>query len=442
MGGLGAWYERVVSDERTAGQVQRRNLADEASRSLFVLPALIVLASAVLGEVLAEIDDRLDPGDLPGFLETTQDSARAILGAIAGGTITAAAVVLSFTLVAVQLASSQYSPRTLGRFLGDRFQQVVMGIVFGTFTYCIVVLREIEDVGPRAELAGPQLATSGAVVFSVAALLAVLASIDHTARSLQVESIAERVSRVAITIARDEYPLLAGPADPPDPLPEIPVDALEVPAHSTGWVQQFPLRAAIGCLPPGTTAIRHVVAGGHVAEGDPLATVWPVPPRPAEVIRALQATCDLGSTRTMQDDVGFGITQMVDIAARALSPAVNDPYTAQEIILRQTPLLAELVTRDLTLHPVTDGDRTVHPAPGWDTDAFLDLAVGSLRWHAREQPWVLITLIEQLRDLRAVAVDPAPVERQAADLLGELHRLAPVDVERVRAAARAAGWEA
>jgi len=432
----------VVSDERTAGQVRRRNLADEASRSLFVLPALIVVASTALGEVLAEVDDRIDPGELPGFLETTQDSARAMLGAIAGGTITAAAVVLSFTLVAVQLASSQYSPRTLGRFLGDRFQQVVMGIVFGTFTYCIVVLRELEDVGPRAVQPGPQVATSGAVIFAIAALLAVLASIDHTARSLQVESIAERVSQAAVAIAREEYPLLDGPAAPPDPLPEIPANALVVPAHRTGWVQQFPLRAAVECLPPGTTAIRHVVAGGHVAEGDPLATVWPVPERPAEVIRALQDTCDLGSTRTMQDDVGFGITQLVDIAARALSPAVNDPYTAQEIIQRQTPLLRELMTRDLTLHPVTDGDRAVHPEPGWDADAFLDLAVGSLRWHAREQPWVLITLVEQLRDLRDVAVDREPVERQARDLLGELHRLAPTDVERVRAAARTCGWDA
>jgi len=432
----------VVSDERTAGQVRRRHLADEAGRSLFVLPALIVLASAALGEAVAQIDDQLDPGQLPGFLETTQDSARAILAAIAGGTITAAAVVLSFTLVAVQLASSQYSPRTLGRFRGDRFQQVVMGVVFGTFTYCIVVLREIEDVGPRAELPGPQLATTGAVLFSLAALLAVLASIDHTARSLQVESIAERVSHAAIAIARDEYPLLDGPADPPAPLPAIPADALVAPAHRTGWVQQFPLRAALDCLPPGTTAIRHVGAGDHVADGDPLATVWPMPARPAEVIRALQDTCDLGSTRTMQDDVGFGVTQLVDIAARALSPAINDPYTAREIILRQTPLLAELVTRDLTLRPVTDGDRTVHPEQEWDVDAFLDLAVGSLRWHAREQPWVLMTLITQLGALRAVAVDPQPIERQAAELLGELQRLAPPDAERVRAAARAAGWEA
>ncbi len=169
-----------------------------------------------------------------------------------------------------------------------------------------------------------------------------------------------------------------------------------------------------------------------MVEGQPLATVWPVPTRPAEVIAALQDAADLGSTRTMQDDVGFGVTQLVDIAARALSPAINDPYTAREIILRLTPLLTELVTRDLTSRPVIDGDRVVHPAPGWDLDDFLDLAVGSLRWHAREQPWVLMTLIEQLGALREVAVEPTPVAHQAADLLGELHRLAPVDAERVR----------
>ena len=431
-----------MSDERTAGQVRRRNLADEARRSLFVLPALIVLGSTVLGELLAEVDDRIDPGELPGFLETTQDSARAILGAIAGGTITAAAVVLSFTLVAVQLASSQYSPRTLGRFLGDRFQQVVMGIVFGTFTYCIVVLREIEDVGPRAELPGPQLATTGAVIFAVAALLAVLASIDHTARSLQVESIAERVSRAAITIARDEYPLVDGPPEPPTPLPEIPDDSLVVPAHRTGWVQQFPLRAAVSGLPPGTTGDpsrgRRRPCGRRRPPGHGLAdagTTGRGHPGAAGHLRPRIDAHHAGRRRLRDHPAGRH-------RRPGPVPAVNDPYTAQEIILRQTPLLAELVTRDLTLRPVTDGDRTIHPEPGWTAGAFLDLAVGSLRWHAREQPWVLITLIEQLGAVRAVAVDKGPVEAEAAVLLDELQRLAPADAEAVRAAARAAGWEA
>lgn len=434
-----------MSNVTSAAGLRRRHLADEASRSLFVLPALIVLASAVVGEVLSEIDDRLEPGDLPGFLESTQESARTILGAIAGGTITAAAVVLSFTLVAVQLASSQYSPRTLGRFLADRFQQVVMGVVFGTFTYSIVVLRELEDVGPRAELPAPQLAAFGAIIFAIAALLAVLGSIDHTARSLQVESISERVASQSVAIAREEYPLPDGPTPPPpEPPPTPPADALVVRAPITGWVQQFVPAAVASCLPPGSTAVLQVAPGAHVTVDDPVMVVWP-PPGP-KVAEALRSVIDLGPTRTMQDDVGFGIQQLVDIAARALSPAINDPYTAEEVVIRLVPVLTELAVRDLHPRPLVRDDRRVVPAPAWDFDRHLDLAVGSLRWHAREQPWTLATIVTQLGRLRDEAlerradVDLGPVEYQARVLLDELGRLAPPDAERVREAARAAGW--
>ncbi len=435
-----------MSNVTSAAGLRRRHLADEASRSLFVLPAVIVLASAVVGEVLSEIDDRLEPGDLPGFLESTQESARTILGAIAGGTITAAAVVLSFTLVAVQLASSQYSPRTLGRFLADRFQQVVMGVVFGTFTYSIVVLRELEDVGPRAELPAPQLAAFGAIIFAIAALLAVLGSIDHTARSLQVESISERVATQSVAIAREEYPLPEVQPPPPEPPPTPPADALVVRAPITGWVQQFVPAAVASCLPPGTTAVLKVAPGAHVTVDDPVLVVWPAPD--AKVADALRSVIDLGPTRTMQDDVGFGIQQLVDIAARALSPAVNDPYTAEEVVIRMVPVLTELAVRDLTPRPLVVDDRRVLPAPAWDFDRHLDLAVGSLRWHAREQPWTLAVIVTQLGRLRDEAlerradVDLGPVEHQARVLLEELHRLAPPDAERVREAARAAGWAA
>ena len=429
-----------MADERTVGQVRRRHFADEAKTSLFVLPAVMVLLAALAAEALAALDDRIEPGSLPGFLETTEDSARSILAAIAGGTITAAAVVLSFTLVAVQLASSQYSPRTLGRFLADRFQQVVMGVVFGTFTFSIVVLREIGRAGVDAEEPTPQLATTGAVVLAVAALLAVLASIDHTARSLQVESIAERVSQLSIQIARQRHPPLDDERPPPEPVPDRPDDALVVTAQQTGWVQQLSLEAVARSVPEGTTAVLAVTVGDHVAEGDPVAHLWPSTPDPEKAAHILDEVVDLGSTRTMQDDVAFGIIQLVDIAARALSPAINDPYTAQEIVLRLGPILRELLTRDLVERPVHHGGRHVYPAPSWGVDAHLDLAVGSLRWHAREQPRVLNTLIEQLGRLRTVAVDPAPVERQARILLSELHRLAPADAAGVRRTAAAAGW--
>lgn len=434
-----------MATARTARRLWVRNLADEARRSLFVLPAVMVASAAVVGELLAQFDDSLEPGQLPGWLESSEENARAILAAIAGGTITAATVVLSFTLVAVQLASSQYSPRVLGRFLADRFQQVVMGIVFGTFIFSVVVLRELEaTVGPPEPL--PQLATAVAVLLAVASLLAVLASIDHTARSLQVEAIAERVSGAAVGIARERFPECDRPSPPPA-RPDRPDDVLAVEATSTGWVQQLADHAMLSALPPGATAELLVSVGDPVLEGTPFAYVWPVPDDPGMVEKAFQLAADVGPTRTMLDDVGFGVTQLVDIAARALSPAINDPYTAEEIVLRITPLLVELGTRDLTAPEIRDDDRLLVPAPHTTFADHLELAFGSIRWHAREQPRVLATLVRQLAQVRdevarrSPGMDLDPLTSQTATLLDELHRLAPPDAERVRRAAREAGWD-
>jgi len=240
-----------------------------------------------------------------------------------------------------------------------------------------------------------------------------------------VESIAERVSQAAIAIARDEYPLLDGVAAPPHPLPEIPADALVVPAHRTGWVQQFPLRAAAGCLPPGSTAIRHVVAGGHVAVGAPLATVWPAPARPAEVIRALQDRCDLGSTRTMQDDVGFGVTQMVDIAARALSPAINDTYTGLTCVDWLGDALVKLGSEPAdTGGWSNDANQVRLVVPALHFDRLLKGAFDLIRQAGADSPAVLIRILDAIGTMAPMA---RPEHRDAlrshADLVIETARV-------------------
>ncbi|MEZ5225675.1 MAG: DUF2254 family protein [Acidimicrobiales bacterium] len=121
-----------------------------------------------------------------GFRSRSTHRGR-ILSAIAGGTITAASIVFSLTLVAVQLAASRFSPRVLRDFLGDRFQQLVMGTVIGTFSYSLLVLREVRSAPEGVERAFlPQVSVALAVVLAVVSLVAILGSIDHTAKGLRV----------------------------------------------------------------------------------------------------------------------------------------------------------------------------------------------------------------------------------------------------------------
>lgn len=119
-------------------------LRNRLAQSLFFVPFLLLAASILLAQITVQIDQSMAEDVLPNWFEVTVQSSRSILSTIAGGTITAASIVFSLTLVAVQLAASQFSPRVRG-FLGDRFQQLVMGTVVGTFSYSLMVLREVRS---------------------------------------------------------------------------------------------------------------------------------------------------------------------------------------------------------------------------------------------------------------------------------------------------------
>lgn len=138
--------------------VRLQQISDPLLNRLFAIPLMLVFAGIGLSLGTLAIDQRLDGAWLPRTLQTTVDSARAVLSTIAGGLITSVTLLLSLMLVAVQLASSQFSPRTLRSWLGDRAQQVTTGGVLATAVYCLMVLRATRRLsggaGDRTRAAG------------------------------------------------------------------------------------------------------------------------------------------------------------------------------------------------------------------------------------------------------------------------------------------------
>ena len=134
---------------------QRTRVRFERARaSLFFVPAIFVVAAAAAAAAMLQIDLYLLTSGvhLPAVLQTTPDSARSLLGTVASATITVAGVVFAITLVSIQLAASQFSPRVIPGFLRDSRQQRVMGLAVGTFAYCLIVLRAIK--GPTETMLG------------------------------------------------------------------------------------------------------------------------------------------------------------------------------------------------------------------------------------------------------------------------------------------------
>ncbi|HVM11573.1 MAG TPA: DUF2254 domain-containing protein [Actinomycetota bacterium] len=423
-------------------------LLERFRSSLFFKPALYVLGALVVAHGMLFADSVVNGEALPAYLRSTVDSARAMLSTIAGAIITVAAVVFSITVVSVQLASSQFSPRILRGFLRDRKNQAVLGFVMGTFTYCLLILRAVRSPGENGEEAViPNLSVAVGLLLAVLTALAILAFIDHSARSMQVGELINRIADEAIEQIR-RLPRTEGPPEPEPP--EESEEGTPIPARQRGWIQQVDSGRVLASLQPGAT-FRQVVRTGHfVSEGTPLGFVSPAPADVDELAEALDEHFQYGPERTMQEDIEFGMRQIVDVALRALSPGVNDPTSAYEVIVHLNAMLIELFQRDLPprVVPGEEGRRILrlneltHPE-------LLGRAFDQIRIIGARQPAVAIMLLRSLGVLRS-EIERAelehrlpPVDEQARLVLEVCRRADPLpeDMQRVEAAAASGGFE-
>lgn len=460
-----------------AESLRLRRWVERFRQSLFFLPALFVLASLILATGIVSVDRRLSAGLLPEFFVTTVDNARSILSTVAGGTIAAASVVFSLTLIAVQLASSQFSPRVIGGFLSDRFQQVVMGLVVGTFAYCLLVLRSVRaplDTETGAPFL-PQMSVLLAIILGVASLLAVLASIDHTAKVLRVGALLNRTTADTLATITRRYPELDAEGDAGSDgdavnggalavnLPGVtvaplgssrtdpaapPADALTVTAAAAGWVTQISVDGLAEAIPDDSTLLLETAVGTYLIPSAPFARVWPVADEERDrVISGARAAVEISQRRTMQQDVAFGVMQLVDVGLRALSPGINDPNTASEAVVRLGTVLGALMTRDLTPQVFASDSRTVMHVGELTHSDYIDAAIEPLRRYARTEPRVLETIVRTLAMVRATvdatghtSADLSGIDDQLQAIASELDALeTPADRRRVVEALRDVG---
>ncbi len=405
-----------------------------------------VVAAIVAGFAGLALDRHLDQhADLPLGLTSTVDSARAVLSTIAGATITFAGIAFSVSLLIIQLASSQYSPRVVHTLFRDPFNRRVMGLVVGTFTYCVVVLQSVRSpLEQGGQPVIPNLSVAVAVLLGIATILAIVAFINHSAHTMDVSEILERVRREAIDHIRREWSP-AEPGPPPQLDGQVPGEpGIEITFDNSGWVQQIDIDALLDCVPAGTQLRLETYPGRYAIEGTPLAALWPRPPEPADVKRAVRAAVAVGTTRTMQQDVSYGLRQLADVALKALSPGINDPTTAQDAIFHSAAVLAELLQRDPppAVREGTHGARVIL-AEQPTHDDLVRLAFDETRHAAATQPTVCIYLLEALHllyetlrsaglpDRGAALVEQARLIAKRASMSSEL---LPEDIESVQAA--------
>jgi len=384
-----------------AGQQLRLNaLVERARASLFFIPMLAVIGAVAAGAAALALDRHLDqqPGNLPLGLVSTVDGARALLSTIAGATISFAGIAFSVSLLIIQQASSQYSPRVVHTLFRDPFNKRVMGLVMGTFTFCVIVLRSIRSaLEPGGVPLVPTVSVAIAVVLGIVTILAIVAFINHSAHTMDVSEILERVRLEATEHIQHTW------RDPEPPDGRRPATAASVSGLAkirftrTGWIQQIDFDAVIAAIAPGTTLRLDTSPGRYAIAGTVLATVDPEPEDPDRLEEAVNEAMLIGATRTMQQDAPYALRQLADVAVKALSPGINDPTTAQDAIFHLAAVLAELIRRDPPQPVVTECDGRCLIAAQQSTPADLvQLAFAETRRAAAEHPAVCIYLLEAI----------------------------------------------
>ncbi|HSP03603.1 MAG TPA: DUF2254 domain-containing protein [Acidimicrobiales bacterium] len=422
--------------------VRLASLSERLRNSLFFIPMAYVVAAVLLGALAVELDQRVVAGtaELPFGLSSTVDSARAILGTIASATITFAGIAFSISLLVIQLASSQYSPRVVHGLLRDPFTKQIMGVVIGTFTYCLVVLRAVrgplEDDGTPVI---PSISVGFALLFGVVSILAIVAFINHSAHSMDVSRILARASEDGIAVAKDLWGDDPKTGSDPEQLPEAPPDHLLVTHGSDGWVRDIDFTSLAASAPPGGTVRVETEVGRYAIAGTPLCRIWPQPDDEDEACRRARKAIITGDSRTVEQDVGYAVRQLADVALRALSPGINDPTTAQDSIFHLGSVLRELLSR----HPPRlatpmDEDRLLLRPELLGHRELVAVAFDEVRLAAVGMPTVCIYLLEVLHLLEEAVDDDGPVRdalrRQAALIRAGVDHadLGAHDADRVR----------
>jgi uncharacterized membrane protein len=390
---------------------RRRVLWDHLGGALWVLPTVSVVAFLIAGALLSRVS--VVPGSplWPLAFQGSAEDARGILIVVSATMITVTGLVFALTIVALQIASGQYSPRLLRNFMRDRGTQVVLSVFVGAFAYSTAGLHTVGIQRAGGEAFVPRLAVSGSLLLGLASVGVLIYFIHHLAHSIQIDAIMSRVERETRWVIEDVYPDQPGYLEPEERCPDPPAGAVVLPSGRSGYVQVVQPEFLVRVAADHDLVVRLArQVGDHVVEGTPLAFAWrraagrsPVDPQLLQA--ALEDAVAIGFERTMVQDVPFGLRRLVDIGNKALSPAINDPYTGIQAVQHLSVLLCLLARRRL-------GDRLYHDAQGTLRVAvplpqfadYLRLGTAQIRRSGAKEPAVARSLIRVFKDVGSSAV--------------------------------------
>ena len=403
--------------------------------SLWFVPGVMIIASIALALVLIEVDSRVKAEWLaayPRLFGLGADGSRGMLTAIAGSMLTVATLAFSLTLSAVSQASAQFTPRIFRNFMRDRANQFVLGYFVSVFAYCLLVLRTIRGADELKFV--PSFAVLTGLALAIGGVLVLIFFIHHIADSLQITTILENITLETKQAVEKMFPQKLGDAASENEKAaarevETVKEWKKIPAQAAGYVQDvdtdglleyavrnnllIKMRHGIGQFSGSGATLAEIAPGAETEEREMLID--------EKKIKEINEFFTLDRHRTIEQDAGFGIRQIVDIALKALSPGINDTTTAVSCIDNLGEIVGEIARRQIPakVRSKDDVPRVIVAAP--DFEDYVETAFDQIRISGKGNQAIFERLLSAIMFVAECATDEtrrAALEKQVA-LVGE-----------------------
>ncbi len=402
------------------------NFVERLRANFWVLPSVMVILSAILAVFTIRLDSNFTLHTVQVFLwiyTGGAQGARALLSMVAGSMITVAGVTFSITIAALANSTSQFGPRLLRNFMRDTGNQITLGTFIATFMYCLLILRVVRDTSEGHFI--PYISVTVAIGLAMASLGVLIYFIHHVSTSISAESVVAMVGSDLEEAIDRLYPKRGNlhwrewRLRVEDVVPEnFDPGSHAVEAISSGYLQTIDYEALTNLAKSKDLIIQIESRPGHfIKAGSDLVRIWPAKSYDESMDEWVRDAFILGIHRLHGQDIELAVSQLVEVAVRALSPGINDPFTAMSCIDRLGVGLSKLAERSvpsayrydnegnlrLLTYPVTFGGIT-------------DLAFDQIRQNGRSDVAVTIHLLETIAVVAAHTRDGdklRPLQRQA-----------------------------
>jgi uncharacterized membrane protein len=392
-----------------------RNATYALRGGFLVRPLLISIALGVAGAVLSSLEETVPAVSawVPSVLfpsHADPQVSQIVLATIAGSIMTVVSIVFAILLMTLTLASMQFSPRILLSFVKDRVTQWTLGIFLGTFAYCMAALPAARSL-PRPF--APVATVTCAMLLAVMCVAWLIFFIHHISEAISVNHIVDRIARETEGVIDEVMPDSRRHAYEPEGVP-FDDDKREVAVGSpvSGYIRYVDSGRLLALAAQFKLRVRVLRRVGHfVPAGVGLFGAAPAERLDPERMRELQATFDIGPTRTLQQDIEFGVIQIVDIALKAISTAVNDPSTAITCVDQLGRILIRFMSRHVPVSLLCDPPHVVRVIMPWiGTESLLDTAFEQIRHYSASDIAVSLRLLRALDDIASICTEPRAIE--------------------------------